>query len=215
MLIESITLAQRDNKELEALIYRFRPLIRKCGRQLHIEDGEQEMVVAFIELIKRFRPERLRSQDDGKVVQYIKNAMNYSCFKIYKKHHNPIATIISLEEITVKEEAAYLTGSDQSQDMQLDQTFQLDLLTEKERIHIRKDEQQRMLTVWREPEKDADEIRDCFPIGEPLLKKVDWDAGGGASQQVISRDMEIVCNHFQFVQIRKMSTVFVIGYCTR
>lgn len=36
MLIESITLAQRDNKELEALIYRFRPLIRKCGRQLHI-----------------------------------------------------------------------------------------------------------------------------------------------------------------------------------
>lgn len=154
MLIESITLAQRDNKELEALIYRFRPLIRKCGRQLHIEDGEQEMVVAFIELIKRFRPERLRSQDDGKVVQYIKNAMNYSCFKIYKKHHNPIATIISLEEITVKEEAAYLTGSDQSQDM---------------------------LTVWREPEKDADEIRDCFPIGEPLLKKVDWDAGGGAS----------------------------------
>lgn len=57
MLIESITLAQRDNKELEALIYRFRPLIRKCGRQLHIEDGEQEMVVAFIELIKRFRPE--------------------------------------------------------------------------------------------------------------------------------------------------------------
>lgn len=119
MLIESITLAQRDNKELEALIYRFRPLIRKCGRQLHIEDGEQEMVVAFIELIKRFRPERLRSQDDGKVVQYIKNAMNYSCFKIYKKHHNPIATIISLEEITVKEEAAYLTGSDQSQDMQI------------------------------------------------------------------------------------------------
>jgi DNA-directed RNA polymerase specialized sigma subunit len=41
-----------------------------------------------------------------------------------------------LEEITVKEEAAYLTGSDQSQDMQLDQTFQLDLLTEKERIVI-------------------------------------------------------------------------------
>ena len=70
------------------------------------------------------------------MVQYIKNAMNYSCFKIYKKHHNPIATIISLEEITVKEEAAYLAGSDQSQDMQLDQTFQLDLLTEKERIVI-------------------------------------------------------------------------------
>lgn len=37
-----------------------------------------------------------------------------------------------------------------------------------------------------------------FPSAEPLLKKVDWDAGGGASQQVISRDMEIVCNHFQF-----------------
>lgn len=36
MLIESITLAQRDNKELEALIYRFRPLwgdriFEKCG----------------------------------------------------------------------------------------------------------------------------------------------------------------------------------------
>ena len=93
MLIESITLAQRDNKELEALIYRFRPLIRKCGRQLHIEDGEQEMVVAFIELINRFRPERLRSQDDGKVVQYIKNAMNYSCFKIRFLYKGIIITV--------------------------------------------------------------------------------------------------------------------------
>ena len=52
MLIESITLAQRDNKELEALIYRFRPLIRKCGRQLHIEDGEQEMVFIRVSLFK-------------------------------------------------------------------------------------------------------------------------------------------------------------------
>ena len=42
MLIESITLAQRDNNELEALIYRFRPLIRKCGRQLHIEDVREK-----------------------------------------------------------------------------------------------------------------------------------------------------------------------------
>lgn len=136
MLIDSIILAQRDNDELEALIHRFRPLICKCGRQLHIEDGEQEMVVAFIELIKRFCPARLKNHDDGKVAQYIIESMRYSCFKIYKRYHNHAATIISLEEITPKEEAIYLTDSNQNNNMQLDQTFRLDLLTEKERAVI-------------------------------------------------------------------------------
>lgn len=50
MLADCIRLAQTNNEALEALLQKFAPLIKKCGRQLHIEDGNEEMILAFIEL---------------------------------------------------------------------------------------------------------------------------------------------------------------------
>ena len=49
MLADCIRLAQTNNEALEALLQKFAPLIKKCGRQLHIEDGNEEMILAFIE----------------------------------------------------------------------------------------------------------------------------------------------------------------------
>ena len=72
MLADCIRLAQTNNEALEALLQKFAPLIKKCGRQLHIEDGNEEMILAFIELVKDFSPSNLRNIDDGTVVQYIK-----------------------------------------------------------------------------------------------------------------------------------------------
>lgn len=51
MLADCIRLAQTNNEALEALLQKFAPLIKKCGRQLHIEDGNEEMILAFIELV--------------------------------------------------------------------------------------------------------------------------------------------------------------------
>ena len=42
MLADCIRLAQTNNEALEALLQKFAPLIKKCGRQLHIEDGNEE-----------------------------------------------------------------------------------------------------------------------------------------------------------------------------
>lgn len=50
MLADCIRLAQTNNEALEALLQKFAPLIKKCGRQLHIEDGNEEMILAFIEI---------------------------------------------------------------------------------------------------------------------------------------------------------------------
>ena len=44
MLADCIRLAQTNNEALEALLQKFAPLIKKCGRQLHIEDGNEEMI---------------------------------------------------------------------------------------------------------------------------------------------------------------------------
>ena len=85
MLADCIRLAQTNNEALEALLQKFAPLIKKCGRQLHIEDGNEEMILAFIELVKDFSPSNLRNIDDGTVVQYIKQSMYHYCFRIYKK----------------------------------------------------------------------------------------------------------------------------------
>lgn len=84
MLADCIRLAQTNNEALEALLQKFAPLIKKCGRQLHIEDGNEEMILAFIELVKDFSPSNLRNIDDGTVVQYIKQSMYHYCFRIYK-----------------------------------------------------------------------------------------------------------------------------------
>ena len=65
MLADCIRLAQTNNEALEALLQKFAPLIKKCGRQLHIEDGNEEMILAFIELVKDFSPSNLRNIDDG------------------------------------------------------------------------------------------------------------------------------------------------------
>ena len=78
MLADCIRLAQTNNEALEALLQKFAPLIKKCGRQLHIEDGNEEMILAFIELVKDFSPSNLRNIDDGTVVQYIKQSMYHS-----------------------------------------------------------------------------------------------------------------------------------------
>ena len=114
MLADCIRLAQTNNEALEALLQRFAPLIKKCGRQLHIEDGNEEMILAFIELVKDFSPSNLRNIDDGTVVQYIKQSMYHYCFRIYKKYHH-VETVIGWDEISPKEEAEYLATQDKIQ----------------------------------------------------------------------------------------------------
>jgi hypothetical protein len=114
MLADCIRLAQTNNEALEALLQKFAPLIKKCGRQLHIEDGNEEMILAFIELVKDFSPSNLRNIDDGTVVQYIKQSMYHYCFRIYKKYHH-VETVIGWDEISPKEEAEYLATQDKIQ----------------------------------------------------------------------------------------------------
>ena len=121
-----------NNEALEALLQKFAPLIKKCGRQLHIEDGNEEMILAFIELVKDFSPSNLRNIDDGTVVQYIKQSMYHYCFRIYKKYHH-VETVIGWDEISPKEEAEYLATQDKIQlNDGLLTELQIDVLTKRE-----------------------------------------------------------------------------------
>ena len=107
MLADCIRLAQTNNEALEALLQKFAPLIKKCGRQLHIEDGT--------------------------VVQYIKHSMYHYCFRIYKKYHH-VETVIGWDEISPKEEAEYLATQDKIQlNDGLLTELQIDVLTKRER----------------------------------------------------------------------------------
>mgnify|MGYP000553934190 CR=1 FL=1 len=138
MLADCIRLAQTNNEALEALLQKFAPLIKKCGRQLHIEDGNEEMILAFIELVKDFSPSNLRNIDDGTVVQYIKQSMYHYCFRIYKKYHH-VETVIGWDEISPKEEAEYLATQDKIQlNDGLLTELQIDVLTKREREIITK-----------------------------------------------------------------------------
>ena len=109
MPADCIRLAQTNNEALEALLQKFAPLIKKCGRQLHIEDGNEEMILAFIELVKDFSPSNLRNIDD-------------------------VETVIGWDEISPKEEAEYLATQDKIQlNDGLLTELQIDVLTKRER----------------------------------------------------------------------------------
>lgn len=78
MLADCIRLAQTNNEALEALLQKFAPLIKKCGRQLHIEDGNEEMIGMCDQKEREFMEELYRKYERlmyATVRRYISDSM--------------------------------------------------------------------------------------------------------------------------------------------
>ena len=72
MLIGKISDAQQGNQsDMLFLIEKFTPLLRRYARKMHTEDAFSDLVLAFIELIQRFKIDAMKSTSDGEIVKYI------------------------------------------------------------------------------------------------------------------------------------------------
>ena len=82
-IYDIIKSAQKDKAQLEILLNRFTPLIKKYSRKLFFlerEDAEQEIIIAIIEAVKRMKV----YDSEGECISYINNAVLYKYYSLCK-----------------------------------------------------------------------------------------------------------------------------------
>ena len=93
MLIDLFRASQDNNQEaMLALLQRFHPLLKKYGRKLRYEDAEEDLVVDFIELVKKLNLSLINNSSDGVIINYISKSVYRLFLKrlytIMKKNRN-------------------------------------------------------------------------------------------------------------------------------
>ena len=86
MFANLITMAQAGSDEaMMKLMERFERLLKKYARLLRYEDALSDLTLEFIRLIRAIRLERLASNNDGALVNYIVQAVKHSYYKLVKQ----------------------------------------------------------------------------------------------------------------------------------
>lgn len=120
-IIEKIKSAYSgDENAMMDLITQFSPLIKKYARKLYAEDAENELLLAFIELISFFDIGRIKNTSDGAVINYICQSIRRAYIKLMKKEIDSKVESTSIELLTDKD----MFGSTLST---IDQSFALDI----------------------------------------------------------------------------------------
>lgn len=83
-LANIIEKAKTETREMELLIERFTPLIRHLAHRLPYEyqDAEQDMKLAFLQLIHKIKLGETHSREDKYLLGYIAAAMKNRCFDL-------------------------------------------------------------------------------------------------------------------------------------
>lgn len=138
MTYELIKQAQAQNEDaLLKLIDKFKPMLRKYTRLLNYEDAFSDLQLHFIKLILNTNFAALRSDTEGVLVTYIKNAVyhNYIRLSQLKNHEKRFRNFSDLNE----RESAYIDYSLSSKDIYFENEFMLaDKLTKREFIVLEK-----------------------------------------------------------------------------
>lgn len=135
MLLEQIVRAQQGGSDdMEALVEKFGPLLRKYSRKLFWEDALSDLTVAFLELIQTFPVDHLRRKEDGAIVNYIVRSVQHTYIALLRDYFSRPQEAVSLDDATEAqklEAIAYVDKQEASAFLDL-----LDLcpaLTERER----------------------------------------------------------------------------------
>ena len=102
-LVKLIEKAKLEKVDMEILIERFLPLIRRLAHKLPYEyqDAEQDMKLVFLELIHKISLRDMRNQEDKYLLKYIETTMNNHCFDLCHKYYRDKGREQPLEETAV------------------------------------------------------------------------------------------------------------------
>lgn len=100
-LMTLVCAAQRNSQQMEILLRKFEPLVRKYARRIHkleIDDAMQEMSLAFLQLIRKMDLSKFSGPDADKLfLAYLRRAMETRFLDIVKQQENTI--IIAFDEV--------------------------------------------------------------------------------------------------------------------
>ena len=135
MLMEQIVRAQQGcSEEMEALIEKFEPILKKYSRKLFWEDALNDMTLAFIELVYALPLDKLRSTEDGALVNYIAAAVRNTYNAFLKQYFSRPQAVASLDDATEAQKLETIAYEDKREEQQfLDLLDLCPNLTEKER----------------------------------------------------------------------------------
>ena len=135
MLMEQIVRAQQGcSEDMEALIEKFKPILKKYSRKLFWEDALNDMTLAFLELIYALPLDKLRSTEDGALVNYIATCVRTTYNAFLKQHFSCPQTVASLDDATEAQKLETIAYEDKREEQQfLDLLDLCPNLTEKER----------------------------------------------------------------------------------
>lgn len=69
------TIQKCNREELDLLVERFHPLIKKYSRELPYEEAETDLVIFFINLIDKINLEKFKTKGEGALVNFIRNSL--------------------------------------------------------------------------------------------------------------------------------------------
>lgn len=85
---ELVKKSYTDEVKMEELIKRFRPLIYKLSNQINYYCSETDLLIEFIELIRKINKDNMQFSNDGFLVSYINTSMNNRKLNLLKKIKN-------------------------------------------------------------------------------------------------------------------------------
>lgn len=101
MLVKQIVRAQQGcSEDMEALVEKFGPILRKYSRKLFWEDALSDMTVAFIELIYNLPVDHLRRKTDEVIVSYIAKSVYNTYIALLNGYFSRPQPTASLDEVT-------------------------------------------------------------------------------------------------------------------
>lgn len=113
MLLEQIVRAQQGSSEdMEALVEKFGPLLKKYSRKLFWEDALSDLTVAFLELIQTFPVDRLRSTEDGALIKYIATSVRHTYNALLNEYFSRPQVVASLDDATEAQKLEVLSYED-------------------------------------------------------------------------------------------------------
>nr|WP_280955290.1 sigma factor-like helix-turn-helix DNA-binding protein [Clostridioides difficile] len=96
---ELIILSRSNSAEnLQELLITFKPLIKKLSKFLYYEEGETDLIIFFIELIKSINLNNFTKQNDAIIVKYIHKSLLNKMFQLSKKQSRSKLQFLELNE---------------------------------------------------------------------------------------------------------------------
>ena len=90
MLVDYVVSAQNNNEEsMMHLIHQFRPLLIHWAYKLHYEDALNDLLLAFIEGVRKMNVSTLRNKDDKTIIKYFAEIVKNASYQYLKSSTQP------------------------------------------------------------------------------------------------------------------------------